>query len=173
MADLADQLKPLWRVGDDLNSGSLQRQALNKAAYEIKLEALKQMGEVVGSDLQMRNYPRGKKAKLRKAGFGYELHGDTSATLNFRPGGFWRIVENGTTTHSVGAKGRQTTKKRYTGVPRKKDTLKLYVFNGNVRVGYPTVKGSGPKGEPGAKTVAAIPEKWEDAFYDQLIKRLK
>ena len=174
MADLADQLRPLWRVGDDLNSGSLQRQALNQAAYEIKLAALQNMADTkVGADLIMSNYPRGGRAKPRKAGFGYELHGDTSATLNFRPGGFWRIVENGTTAHSVGEKGRKTNKGRYTGVPRKKDTLKLYVFNGNVRVGYPTVKGSGPKGKPGAKTVAAIPEKWEDAFYDQLIKRLK
>jgi len=74
VADLADQLKPLWRVGTDLRSGSLQRQALAQTAQRTKENALAQMVDVVGADLQMRNYPRGKKAKLRKAGFGYELH---------------------------------------------------------------------------------------------------
>ena len=142
-------------------------------AQAIKVEALKQMGKTkIGSDLQMRNYPRGKKGKLRKAGFGYELHGDTSATLNFRPGGFWRIVEDGTKAHTVGEKGRQTTKGRYTGVPRKKGTVHVYVFKQNVRTGYPYVKGSRPKGKPAKLTMATLPEKWEDAFYDNLIKRL-
>ena len=170
MADLADQLKPLWRVGDDLNSGSLQRQALNKAAYEIKLEALKQMVEVVGGDLQMRNYPRGKKGKLRKAGFGYELHGDTSATLNFRPGGFWRIVEDGTSQHTIGGQGRVTNKGRRIGTRR--ETI-IYAIDGQVRSGIRHVRGSRPKGSPGKKTIKMIGPEWDEAFQTQFDKRLR
>ena len=170
MASLADQLRPLWRVGDDLNSGSLQRQALNKAAYEIKLAALQNMADTrVGADLIMRNYPRGGRAKPRKAGFGYELHGDTSATLNFRPGGFRRIVEDGTSQHTIGGQGRVTNKGRRIG--RKNESI-VYKINGEYRSGIRHVKGSPPKGSPGKKTVKMIPEEWEDAFYDQLIKRL-
>jgi len=170
VADLADQLKPLWRVGDDLNSGTLQRQALNKAAYEIKLEALKQMGEVVGADLQMRNYPRGKKGKLRKAGFGYELHGDTSATLNFRPGGFWRIVEDGTSQHSIGGQGRVTNKGRRIGTRR--ETI-IYAIDGQVRSGIRFVRGARPQGSPAKRSLTKLGPNWDDAFQTQFDKRLR
>ena len=173
MAALADQLKPLWRVGTDLRSGSLQRQALAQTAQTTKENALEQMGKVVGGDLQMRNYPRGKRAKLRKAGFGYELHSNDTATLNFRPGGFWRIVEDGTTSHSIGGKGRQTTKGRYTGAPRARSSIHLYVIDGKVRSGYPTVKGSPPKGSPGKKTIKLIGPAWDDAFQTAFEKRLR
>ena len=110
MAALADQLKPLWRVGTDLYSGSLQRQALAQTAQKTKENALKNMAAVVGADLVMRNYPRGGRSKPRKAGFGYEVHGTESPTLNFRPGGFWRSLIRGPCRRSLRRRRRWSAK---------------------------------------------------------------
>ena len=168
MATLEAQLKPLWRVGTDLRSGTLQRQALAATAQALKIEALAQMARVVGSDMVMRNYPRGKKP--RKAGFGYELHGDTSTTVNFRPGGFWRIVEDGTSQHTIGGQGRVTNKGRRIG--RRKETL-VYKIDGEYRSGIRHVRGARSQGSPGKKTIKTLPKKWDDAFADQFSKRLR
>ena len=170
MAALAEQLKPLWRVGTDLHSGTLQRQALAQTAQAQKEEALRQMGKVVGSDLTMRNYPRGKKGKLRKAGFGYELHGDTSATLNFRPGGFWRIIEDGTSQHTIGGQGRVTNKGRRIGTRR--ETI-IYAIDGQVRSGIRHVRGARPQGSPGKRSLTKLGPNWDEAFQTQFDKRLR
>ena len=168
MATLEAQLKPLWRVGTDLRSGTLQRQALAATAQALKIEALAQMAHVVGPDMVMRNYPRGKKP--RKAGFGYELHGDTSATLNFRPGGFWRIVEDGTTAHTIGAgRGRVTARGKRIGT---RNQSIVYKIGNEYRSGIRFVKGSRPKGSPGKNTIKTIPLWWDEAFADALNERL-
>ena len=171
MAALAEQLKPLWRVGTDLHSGTLQRQALAQTAQSLKVAALANMADTkVGADLIMSNYPRGGRSKPRKAGFGYELHGDTSATLNFRPGGFWRIVEDGTSQHTIGGQGRVTNKGRRIGTRR--ETI-IYAIDGKVRSGIRHVRGSRPKGSPGKKTIKMIGPEWDDAFKTQFDKRLR
>ena len=170
MATLDAQLKPLWRVGTDLRSGSLQRQALAQTAQAQKEEALAQMGRVVGSDLTMRNYPRGDRAKRRKAGFGYELHANNSATLNFRPGGFWRIVEDGTSQHSIGGQGRVTNKGRRIG--RRKESI-IYKIDGDYRSGIRFVRGARPQGSPGKNSLKKLPDNWSDAFRKQYERRLR
>ena len=168
MATLVDQLQPLWRVGTDLRSGTLQRQALAQTAQATKVEALKQMAKVVGPDLQMRNYPRGGRAKPRKAGFGYELHSNNTATLNFRPGGFWRIVEDGTSQHTIGGQGRVTNRGRRIG--RRNESI-VYKIDGQYRSGIRHVRGARPQGSPGKKTVKKIPDAWNAAFAKEYGKR--
>ena len=170
MATLEAQLKPLWRVGTDLRSGTLQRQALAATAQATKENALEQMRKLKGlGDLTMSNYPRGDKGKRRKAGFGYELHGDTSATLNFRPGGFWRIVEDGTSQHSIGGQGRVTNKGRRIGT---RNESIVYKIGNEYRSGIRFVKGAKPQGSPGKKTIKRIGPEWDEAFKDQFNKRL-
>ena len=128
------------------------------------------MGKVIGGDLLMRNYPRGKRSKPRKAGFGYELHGDNRATLNFRPGGIWRIVEDGTSQHTIGGQGRLTNKGRRIG--RRNETV-VYKIGGEYRSGIRHVRGAKPQGSPGKKTMRKLPDNWQDAFADQYNKRLR
>ena len=170
MADLVDQLKPLWRVGTDLRSGTLQRQALAKTSQATKEEALAQMAKVVGPDLIMRNYPRGGRAKPRKAGFGYELHSNDTATLNFRPGGFWRIVEDGTSQHTIGGQGRVTNRGRRIG--RRNESV-VYKIDGQFRSGVRHVRGARPQGSPGKRTIKMIPAAWQDAFATEYAKRFR
>ena len=170
MAALAPQLGKLWRVGTDLQSGSLQRQALAQTAQATKENALKEMAKVVGADLVMRNYPRGGRGKPRKAGFGYELHSNDTATLNFRPGGFWRIVEDGTSQHTIGGQGRVTNRGRRIGM---RNESIVYKIDGEYRSGIRHVRGARPQGSPGKKTVKMIPEAWDDAFRTQFEKRLR
>ena len=171
MATLDAQLGPLWRVGTDLRSGTLQRQALAATAQATKVEALAQMAQVVGADMIMRNYPRGGRAKPRKAGFGYELHGDTKATLNFRPGGFWRIVEDGTKAHTIGAgRGRVTNRGKRIGTRNESIVFKI---GGEYRSGPRKIPAQPPHGSPGKKTIKTIPDKWDEAFKVQFEKRLR
>jgi hypothetical protein len=152
-----------------LRSGTLQRQALAQTAQETKEEALRQAAKVVGSDMMMRNYPRGKLAKPRKIGFGYELHGDTKATLNFRPGGMWRIIEDGTSQHTIGGQGRVTNKGRRVG--RRNESV-IFAIDGQVRSGIRHIRGAKPQGSPGKKTIKTIPKNWDDAFALQFNKRI-
>jgi hypothetical protein len=157
-----------------LRSGTLQRQALAQTAQETKEEALRQAAKVVGSDLIMRNYPRGKLSKPRKIGFGYELHGDTKATLNFRPGGMWRIIEDGTSQHTIGGQGRIVNRGKRGGYRRigvGKETA-VFAIDGKVRSGVRHVRGAKPQGSPGKKTIKTIPKHWDDAFALQFNKRI-
>jgi len=176
VADLAPQLGKLWRVGTDLQSGSLQRQALARTAQQTKENAISNMKDVRGlSDLTMSNYPRGGRAKPRKAGFGYELHSNNTATLNFRPGGFWRIVEDGTSQHTIGGQGRLVNRGKKGGYRRigvNKESI-VYKIDGDYRSGIRHVRGAHPQGSPGKKTVKMIPEAWDDAFRTQFEKRLR
>ena len=128
------------------------------------------MALVVGPDMIMRNYPRGGRSKPRKAGFGYELHGDTEVTLNFRPGGFWRIVEDGTSQHTIGGQGRVTNRGRRIG--RRNESI-VYKIDANFYSGIRHVRGARPQGSPGKKTIKKIPEKWDEAFKVQFEKRLR
>lgn len=164
MSSLTAQLDPLWRVRNDLRSGTLQRKALGDTAQALKEEALDQMKKVVGPDLTMRNYPRGGRAKPRKAGFGYELHSNNTATLNFRPGGFWRIVEDGTSQHTIGGQGRVTNRGRRIG--RRNESI-VYKINGNYRSGIRHVRGAHPQGSPGKLTIRQLPPEWDKAFAKQ------
>jgi len=170
VATLDQQLAPLWRVGTDLQAGTLQRQALAQTAQELKEEAIRQMQSVIGADLIMRNYPRGKRGKPRKAGFGYELHANDTATLNFRPGGMWRIVEDGTSQHTIGAQGRMTAKGSRIG---RRNESTVFKIGGEYRSGYAHVRGARSQGRPGRNTIRRIPFAWQAAFADQYSKRLR
>jgi hypothetical protein len=164
VATLAAQLQPLWKVGSDLRSGTLQRNALADTSQALKEEALDQMAKVIGSDMTMRNYPRGNRGKLRKAGFGYTLHSNNTATLNFRPGGMWRIVEDGTSQHTIGGQGRVTNRGRRIG---QRNESVVYKIGGQYRSGIRHVKGARPQGKPAAQTIKRLPPEWQKAFAKQ------
>ena len=164
---LESQLNGYWKLGADIASGRLTRDALGATLLEMKQEGLAQGRKVFGADMALTNYPRGGRAKKRKAGIGFDVKGD-GATFRFRPGGLWRIAEDGAGNHRIGqtrkgSKGQTITRRGRALMP---------VGAGDAAYGPFNHPGSNALGTPMARTLAKYDQFWYKNFSSTVYKVL-
>ena len=111
MATLEQQLKPLFKAGNELRTGTFVKGVHRIAARPLKEEGLKQVAAAIGSDRQIRNWPR--RGKPVKGYVRYDIKGET-LELAFVPAGLFSVVEFPTRHAPIGTPIARTRK----AVPR-------------------------------------------------------
>ena len=158
-ASLTTQLSGYWDHGRDIGSGRVTREALSATLLEMKQEGLAQGRRVFGADMALANYPRGGRTKKRKAGIGFDVN-NSGATFRFRPGGLWRIAEDGAGRHRIGqtrkgSKGQTITRRGRALMP---------TGAGEAAYGPFDHPGSSRLGSPMARTFAKYEQFWFNNF---------
>jgi hypothetical protein len=166
-ASLTTQLSGYWKLGSDIASGRVTREALSATLLEMKQEGLAQGRKVFGADMALSNYPRGGRTKKRKANIGFDVRND-GATFRFRPGGLWRIAEDGADRHRIGqtrkgAKGQTITRRGRALMP---------TGGGEAAYGPFSHPGSASLGSPLARTLAKYEQFWFNNFTRTVYRRL-